>query len=133
VGVVGPHSDQQLAQGFLPYQWRRGSCEVRSGSANLWYAAAKALGFKIGTIHCPDLLLIHQVVALYVGVKSLAPFLGHLRRASWTLCSRTSWASHFAQTLVNIGVRDGCRTFSTVTGLMIALIWMGHLVTGARA
>ena len=46
---------------------------------NLWYAAARALGFDIGTICCPDPLLVRQVSALCPGVKSLAPLLGRLR------------------------------------------------------
>ena len=73
------HSEQQLARGFLPYRHRQGCCEVRSGLANLWYAAARALGFEIGTIRCPDLLLVRQVSTLCPGVKSLAPLPGRLR------------------------------------------------------
>ncbi len=73
------HSDKQLVRGFLPYWQQRGFCEVRGGSANLWYAAAKALGFAIATIHCPDPLLVHQVASLCKGVKSLAPLPGWLR------------------------------------------------------
>jgi hypothetical protein len=46
---------------------------------NLWYAATRALGFEIGTLCCPDALLVHQVLALYPGVKSLAPLLLWLR------------------------------------------------------
>ena len=73
------HSEQQLARGFLPYRRRRGCCEVRGGSANLWYAAARALGFEIGTIRCPDQLLVRQVSTLCPGVKSLVPLPGRLR------------------------------------------------------
>ncbi len=73
------HSEQQLARGFFPYRHRRGCCEVRGGLANLWYAAARALGFDIGTIRCPDPLLVRQVSALCPGVKSLAPLPGRLR------------------------------------------------------
>jgi hypothetical protein len=75
---VDPHCDQQLVPGFLPYRRQRGSCEVRGGSANLWYAAAKSLGFGIATICCPDLLLVRQVASLCEGVKSLAPPPGQL-------------------------------------------------------
>jgi hypothetical protein len=78
-GVVDPHSDQQLARGFLPYWRKRGSCEVRGGLASLWYAAAKELGFRIATICCPDSLLVCQVASLWEGVKSLALLLGRLR------------------------------------------------------
>ena len=78
VGLVDPHSEQQLARGFLPFWHRWSSCEVRRGSANLWYAAAKALGFDIGMIRCPDQLLIRQVFTLCAGVKSLAPLPGWL-------------------------------------------------------
>jgi len=77
--MVDHHSEQQLARGFLPYRHRRGCCEVRGGLANLWYAAARALGFDIGTIRCPDPLLVRQVSALCPGVKSLAPLPGRLR------------------------------------------------------
>ncbi len=52
---------------------------MRGGTANLWYAAAKALGFDIATIRCPDKLLIRQVSSLCAGVKSLAPLPGRLR------------------------------------------------------
>jgi len=45
----------------------------------LWYAAARALGFKIGTICCPDQLLVRQVLTLCLGVKSLVPLPGRLR------------------------------------------------------
>ena len=77
--MVDHHSEQQLARGFLPYRRRRGCCEVRGGSANLWYAAARALGFEIGTIRCPDQLLVRQVSTLCPGVKSLVPLPGRLR------------------------------------------------------
>jgi hypothetical protein len=77
--MVDHHSEQQLARGFLPYRHRQGCCEVRGGLANLWYAAARALGFDIGTIRCPDPLLVRQVLALCPGVKSLAPLPGRLR------------------------------------------------------
>ena len=79
MGLVDPHSEQQLARVFLLFRHRRGSCEVRGGSANLWYAAAKALGFDIGTIRCPDQLLIRQVSVLCAVVKSLVPLSGRLR------------------------------------------------------
>ncbi len=77
--MVDHHSEQQLARGFLPYRHRRGCCEVRGGSANLWHAAARALGFEIGTIRCPDQLLVRQVSTLCPGVKSLVSLPGRLR------------------------------------------------------
>ena len=73
------HSEQQLARGFLPYRHRQGCCEVRGGLANLWHAAARALGFEIGNIRCPDPLLVRQVSTLCPGVKSLAPLPWRLR------------------------------------------------------
>jgi hypothetical protein len=76
---VDPHCDQQLLRGFLPYQRQWGSCKVRGGLAKFWYAAAKALGFRIATIRCPDPLLVRQVASLCKGVKSLAPPPGWLR------------------------------------------------------
>ncbi len=78
-GVVDPHSYQQLACGFLPYCWQGGLCEVWGGSANLWYAAAKALGFNISTICCLNPLMVCQVASLCMGVKSLAPLPGRLQ------------------------------------------------------
>jgi hypothetical protein len=47
--------------------------------ANLWCAAARALGFEIGTIRCPDQLLVRLVSTLCPGVKSLVPLPGRLR------------------------------------------------------
>ncbi len=131
--MVDPYSNQQLAWGFLPYRRRRGSCKFRGESANLWYAVAKALGFEIGTICCPDPLLVCQVADSVWGSRVWPHFRGVYGAlpASWTSCSRTSQASRLARTLVNIGVHGRRRTFSTVPGLMIALIWMGHLVTRA--
>jgi hypothetical protein len=71
-GVADPHSDLLLARGFLPYRRPRGSCEVRGRSANLWYAAAKALGFEVSSMRCPDPLFVDHVRGLGMAVKSLA-------------------------------------------------------------
>ena len=60
-GVTDHHSDQQLTHGFLPFRHRRGSCEIRGRGANLWYAAAKALGFDVATIRCPDSAFVAQL------------------------------------------------------------------------
>ena len=70
--MADPHSDLLLARGFLPFQWPRGSCEVWGRSANLWYAAARALGFDILSIRCPDPLFVGHIRGLGVQVKSLA-------------------------------------------------------------
>lgn len=75
-----PHCEQQLLRGFLPFRRRRGVCEVRGTTANLWYAAARALGFDIGTIRCPNTILLRQVVSLCPGAKRLAPLTGRVRR-----------------------------------------------------
>ena len=74
------HSDQQLARGFLPFCHRRGSCEVWGRGANLWYAAAKALGFDVETIRCPDDAFVGQLAGICPGLKPLAPLPGRLRR-----------------------------------------------------
>ena len=64
------HSDQQLARGFLPFCYRRGSCEIRGRGANLWYTTAKALGFDVETIRCPDSAFVEQLSG-FVRVLSL--------------------------------------------------------------
>ncbi len=74
------HSDQQLARSFLPFRRRRGTCEVRGRGADLWYAAAKALGFKVKTIRCQDRVFVGQMSGFCPGLKSLAPYPGRLRR-----------------------------------------------------
>ena len=69
--VADPHSDLLLARGFLPY-WRPwGTCEVRVRPANLWYAAAKALGFEVSLIRCPDPHFVQHIQGLGMPVKSL--------------------------------------------------------------
>ena len=74
------HSDQQLARGFLPFCYRRGSCEIRGRGANLWYTTAKALGFDVETIRCPDSAFVEQLSGFCPGLKPLAPLPGQLRR-----------------------------------------------------
>ncbi len=64
------HSDQQLARGFLFFCRQRGSCEIRGRGANLWYTAAKALGFDVETIRCPDSAFVEQLSG-FVRVLSL--------------------------------------------------------------
>jgi hypothetical protein len=82
---VDSHSDQQLLRGFFPFCRQRGHCEVRGRMTNLWYAAARALGFKIGTLCCPDALLVQQVLGLCPRVKSLAKLGSQLRCPSTLL------------------------------------------------
>ncbi len=41
---------------------------------------AKALGFKVEMIHCPDGIFVHQVSSLCPGIKALAPLPGRLRQ-----------------------------------------------------
>ena len=79
-GVAEPHSDLLLARGFLPFRWPRGSCEVRGRSANLWYAAARALGFNLLSIRCLDPLFVGHIQGPGVQVKSLASLPRRLRR-----------------------------------------------------
>jgi hypothetical protein len=78
--VADPHSDLLLARGFLPFRRPRGSCEVRGRSANLWYAATRALGFDVLSIRCPDPVFVGHIQGLGVQVKSLASLPRHLRR-----------------------------------------------------
>ena len=78
--MADPHSDLLLARGFLPFRRPRGSCEVRGRSANLWYAAARALGFNVLSIWCPDHLFVGHVKGLGVQAKSLASLPRRLRR-----------------------------------------------------
>lgn len=78
--MVDPHSDQQLARGFLPYRAQRGTCEIRGGMANLWYAAAKALGFGVLTFRYSDPLFVDRLTSLCEGAKGLVPHPGRLRR-----------------------------------------------------
>jgi len=79
-GVADPHSDLLLARGFLPYRPSRGLCEVRGRSANLWYVAAKALGFVVLSIRCPDPHFVEHIQGLGTGVKRLASLPRRLRR-----------------------------------------------------
>jgi hypothetical protein len=79
------HSDQQLGLGFLPYCRQRGLDKIQGGLANLWYAAAKALGLNISTICSSNPLMVYQVASICVGIKSLAPLPGQLRCPPWLL------------------------------------------------
>ena len=78
--MADPHSDLLLARGFLPFRRLRGLCEVRGRSANLWYAAARALGFDVLSIRCPDPLFVGHIKGLGVQAKSLASLPRRLRR-----------------------------------------------------
>jgi hypothetical protein len=71
--VADPHSDQPLAQGFLPFWSIRGTCEIRGSTANLWYAAAKALGFAVLTVRYPNPLFVGHLSGLCMGAKNLEP------------------------------------------------------------
>jgi hypothetical protein len=53
---------------------------VQGRSANLWYAAAKALGFEVSSMRCPDPLFVEHVRGLGLEVKSLAALPRRLRR-----------------------------------------------------
>ena len=53
---------------------------MRGRSANLWYAAAKALGFDVSSIRCPDPLFVGHIKGLGVQAKSLASLPRRLRR-----------------------------------------------------
>ena len=79
-GVADPHSDLLLARGFLPYWPPRGTCEVRGRVANLWYAAAKALGFEALSIRCPDSLFVGHVQGMGMEIKGLVSLPRRLRR-----------------------------------------------------
>ena len=79
-GVADPHSDLLLARGFLPYRPPRGTCEVRGRMANLWYAAAKALGFEALSIRCPDSDFVGHVQGMGTKLKGLAALPRRLRR-----------------------------------------------------
>ncbi len=72
-GVADPHSDQPLARGFLPFWSIRGTCEIRGSTANLWYAAAKALVFAVLTVCYPNPLFVGHLSGLCTGAKSLGP------------------------------------------------------------
>ena len=70
-GVWDSHSDQLLVRGFLPYRPSRGTCEVRGGGPNLWFAVAKALGFTVTSIRCPYLPFVDLVRRFCPGVSVL--------------------------------------------------------------
>ena len=78
--MVDTHSDQPLARGFLPFRPARGTCEIRGGAANLWYAAAKALGFVVSTLRCTDPLFVGYLTGFCAGAKRLTPPPGRFRR-----------------------------------------------------
>ncbi len=78
--MADPHSDQPLARGFLPFWSVRGTCEIRGSPANLWYAAAKALGFAVSMVCYPDPLFVGHLSGLCMGAKSLGPHPVCLRR-----------------------------------------------------
>ena len=79
-GLVDTHSDQPLARGFLPFRPARGTCEIRGSAANLWYAAAKALGFVVTTLRYPNPLFVGYLTGFCAGTKSLNPPPGRLQR-----------------------------------------------------
>ena len=79
-GAVDSHSGQPLARGFLPFRPARGTCEIRGGAANRWYAAAKALGFAVHTLRYPDPIFVGHLKVFCAGVKSLNPPPGRFRR-----------------------------------------------------
>ena len=78
--MVDTHSDQPLARGFLPFRPARGTCEIRGCAANLWYAAAKALGFVVPTLRYPDPIFVGHLTGFCAGAKSLDPPPGCFRR-----------------------------------------------------
>ena len=53
---------------------------MRGRSANLWYAATRALGFTVLSIRCPDPLFVGYIKGLGVQAKSLASLPRRLRR-----------------------------------------------------
>ena len=67
------HSDQLLVRGFLPYRLPWGTCEVRGAGPNLWFAVAKALGFRVTLIRCPYLPFVQLVLSFCPGVSVLSP------------------------------------------------------------
>jgi hypothetical protein len=99
-GVADPHLDLQLVRGFLPYHQRGGTCKVRGGGTNLWYAAAKTLGFKATIINCLNRLFVSQVASLCTGVKALVHLPGQF-----------CWPSHLPDILfLDVsGFRTGLR------------------------
>jgi hypothetical protein len=78
--VVDSHSSQPLARGFLPFRPARGTCEIRGGAANLWYAAVKALGFVVTTLRYPDPIFVGHLTVFCAGAKSLNPPPGRFRQ-----------------------------------------------------
>ena len=78
--MVDSHSDQPLARRFLPFRPARGTCEIRGSAANLWYAAAKALGFVVLTLRYTDPLFVGYLTGFCAGAKSLNPPPGRFRR-----------------------------------------------------
>ena len=45
--VEAPHAQLGLVRGCFPFRGRRGRCEVRSYSPNLWGPVARGLGFEV--------------------------------------------------------------------------------------
>jgi hypothetical protein len=64
----------------LPFRPARGTCEIRGWVANLWYAAAKALGFAVTTLRYPDPIFVGHLKVFCAGAKSLNPPPGRFRR-----------------------------------------------------
>jgi hypothetical protein len=62
-GVVDTHSN--------PFRPARGTCEIRGSAANLWYAAAKALGFVVTTLRYPDPLFVGHLTGFCARAKSI--------------------------------------------------------------
>jgi hypothetical protein len=58
----------------------QGTCEIRGSTANLWYAAAKALGFAVSTVRYPNPLFVGHLSNLCAGANGLGPHPGRLRR-----------------------------------------------------
>ena len=64
----------------MPFRPARGTCEIRGGAANLWYAAAKALGFVVTTLRYPDPIFVGHLTGFCAGAKSLNTPPGRFRR-----------------------------------------------------
>ena len=81
--VEDAHTDLGLVHGFLPFRSTRGSCEVRASTPNLWFATARALGFKVVSVRSKSRKFAARMASFVGGAKILSPTLRRFsKRAS---------------------------------------------------
>ena len=60
--VPDDHCNLPLLHGYLPFRPSCGTCEIRSSSPNLWFTVARALGFRVTSLHCQSPLFASMIL-----------------------------------------------------------------------